>query len=236
MALSTMQEILILLEDEKFVPLYRLNRWGRPARGSLAKLKNLDWAKKEKKDGEIFYRITEKGERYFDDTLNILKEKDAWDNKWRLVIFDIPESNRGIRDKLRRALNSMGMGILQGSVWISTSDIKNKIDAIAEKLNLVKNIKYFEVTSSQSLNKQIIEKAWNLPEINLNLEKFIKEGERALKTMGKGNGDRFKAKALIFDYALILKKDPKLPKEFIEQNQIRKDANEIYLKLRDYVV
>ncbi len=236
MSLSTMQEILILLEDEKIVPLYRLNRWGRPARGALAKLKSLDWVKKEKNENEILYKITEKGERYFDETLSILKEKDAWDNKWRLVIFDIPESNRALRDKLRRSLSGLGMGILQGSVWISTHDIKDQIAQIIEKLNLTKNLRYFEVTSTTGLNRQIIEKAWNLPEINLSLERFIKESERALKTMGKGNGDRFKAKALIFDYALILKKDPKLPKEFTLQNKIRKDAYEIYLKLRTYAI
>ena len=63
MSLSTMQEILVLLEDEKCVPLYRLNRWGRPARGVLAKLKNLDYAKKITTDNEICYQITDKGKR-----------------------------------------------------------------------------------------------------------------------------------------------------------------------------
>lgn len=235
MALSTMQEILILLEDEKLVPLYRINRWGRPARGALSKLKINGWVKKENKNKEIFYRITEKGEKYFDDVLSVLKEKDKWDNKWRLVIFNISEKNRALRDKLRRALTGIGMGILQGSVWIATNDIKTQVDEIIKKYNLEKDVKYFEVTSTQGLNRQIIEKAWNIPEINLNLERFILDSQRALKTMGKGNGDRFKAKVLIFTYALILKKDPKLPQEFLEQNNLRKNANELYQKLRQYV-
>ena len=236
MQLSTMQEVLILLEDEKEIPLYRLNRWGRSVRGVLAKLKTLDWAKKISREGEIFYRISEKGEKYFDETLSVLRDRGTWDKKWRLVIFDIPESNRATRDKLRRALGNIGMGILQASVWISAQDQKEKILKINQRLNLQNNLKYFEVTSSPTLNKQIIDKAWNLPEVNLNLERFIKESERALKNMGTRNGDRFKAKKLIFQYALILKKDPALPDQFIQGDNLRAKAREIYLKLRVYTV
>ena len=231
-----MQEVLILLEDEKEVPLYRLNRWGRPVRGVLAKFKNLGWAEKRKRDDDIYYRITERGEKYFDEILSVLRDQSSWDKKWRLAIFDIPESNRSARDKLRRALSNLGMGILQASVWISSNDIKEKLEKINERLHLKNNLKYLEVTSSQLLNKQIIEKAWNLPEVNLILERFIKNAERSLKNMGKGNGDRYNAKKLIFEYALILKKDPKLPEEFIEQNNLRAKAREMYLKLRHYVV
>ena len=236
MALSTMQEIFILLEDEKEVPLYRINRWGRQARGALAKLKNMGWAEKLKKDDEPYYQITPKGERYVDDILKAVKVKENWDKKWRLVMFDIPESQRSVRDRLRRILNNLGLGILQASVWISTEDIKDKIDSITEKLELGSKIKYFEVSASPSLNLQVVEKAWNIPEISEKLDKFTKEAEYALKGMGKGNGDKFSAKKLIFEYALIAKQDPKLPVEFFEQNGIRKHAYETYLRLRNFVV
>ena len=229
-----MQEILILLEDEKKVPLFRLNRWGRPARGSIAKMKNMGYVKKEIIGNEPYYCITSKGEKYFDDTLSTLTKNKKWDKKWRLVMFDIPEKNRAVRDKLRRALTSLGLGILQGSVWISSSDIRKEIDALRTNLKLDKSLKYFEVTATPALNAQIIEKSWNLPELNLEYEKLIKEGNHSLRNMGKGNGDRFKSKSLIFKYALILQKDPKLPEEFIEQNALRKEANELYLKLRIY--
>jgi len=236
MLLSTMHEILILLEDEKEVPLFRLNRWGRSTRGVLAKLKNLGFAEKFTKENDIYYRITEKGEKFFDNTLSVLKIPNRWDNRWRLVLFDIPETHRATRDKLRRALSNLGMGILQASVWISPLDIKEEINKIANKLKLETNIKYFEVTATNGLNQQIIEKAWNIPEVVLNLERFIKDAEWALKKMGKGNGDRFNAKKLIFEYALIIKQDPQLPLEFIEKNDLRKRAREVYQSLRKFVL
>ncbi len=236
MALSTMQEIFILLEDEKEVPFFRLSRWGRPARGALAKLKNLGWIERGKKEDGIYYQITKKGEDYLDEVLKVTKINGSWDKKWRLVIFDIPESHRATRDKLRRALSALGMGILQSSVWISPQDIKTEIEHLEKKYKLLHQLKFFEVSSTAHLDQQIIEKSWNGTAINEALEKFIKEANWALKAMGKANGDRFNAKKLIFDYALILKKGPVLPLEFIEQNEMRRQAHESYLKLRRFAV
>ena len=143
MALLPMYEIFILLEDEKEVPLYRLNRWGRKARGVLSKLKNNGWAEKVKKENEIFYRITQKGEQEFDKILKPLREAGQWDGRWRLVIFDIPESKRHIRDQLRRSLDKLGMGILKSSVWISPHNIKKEIEEISQRLHFKNTLRYF---------------------------------------------------------------------------------------------
>lgn len=236
MSLSPMQEIFVFLEDEKSVPFYRLERWGRPARGALAKLKNMGHVEKIKNDEEIFYTITEKGEYFFDEVLKVLKTRSTWDKKWRLVMFEIPETNRALRDKLRRNLSALGLGILQAGVWISPQPIVDEIKEIDKKLDLGTQMKYFEVAATPNLNQQIINKAWNNSAVNDELEKFIKEAKWTLKAMGKGNGDRYNAKRLIFEYALILKKGPILPAEFIEQNEIRKNAQEIYAKLRPFVI
>ena len=236
MSLSTMQEIFILLEDEREVPYYRLKRWGRPARGALAKLKSLGLVDKTITNSETFYTITKAGEEYADDVLGLLKTKKGWDKKWRLIMFEIPETQRALRDKLRRKLTSLGLGILQSSVWITPNDIKNEIEEIRNSFDLGSQLKYFEVSATPTLNQQIIEKSWNIPAINLELERFVKDATWAMKAMGKGNGDRFNAKKLVFEYALILKSGPVLPPEFIEKNEVRKKAQDAYFKLREYIV
>lgn len=236
MSLSPMQEIFVFLEDEKEVEFYRLKRWGRPARGVLSKLKNLGYIEKIIKDKNTFYIITPKGEEYADSVLSVLKKSPKWDKKWRLVMFEIPEKNRALRDKLRRALSGLGLGILQSSVWVSPQDVQKQIEEIDKKLSLGFQMKYFEVASKPNLDQQIITKSWNNSLTDEELEKFVKDAKWALKAMGKGNGDTFNAKRLIFEYALILKKGPILPEEFMVQNEVRKNAHEVYLKLRHFVV
>lgn len=235
MEISPLQEIFILLEDEKEVPLYRLNRWGKQARGVLAKLKNLSWAEKTTIDNEPGYQITQKGEKEIDKILKPLKETGKWDGKWRLVIFDVPETKRDDRDRLRRSLTKLGLGKLQASVWISPNDIKNEITEIEKRLQLSSAIKFFEVTRNSNLDKTIIEKSWNLPELEDDYRQFNLKTSRTLIVIKSNPKPSYTAKKLIFEYALILQKDPILPWEFRNQDNLRKIAHEYYLKLRVYI-
>lgn len=232
MSLSPMQEIFILLEDEKQVPMFRLNRWGRKTRGVLAKLKKLGWAEKIKKQDDDYYQITSKGEKEFDKILRPLRATGTWDGRWRLVIFDIPENKRDVRDRLRRSLNRLGLGILQASVWISPNDIKKEVEEIGQRLKIQESLRFFEVSRNKSLDRTIIEKSWNLPEIVDAYKKLNLEVGRVLRSIDKTSKPNFAIKKLIFEYALILQKDPILPWEFRQKDEIRKTAHENYLKLR----
>lgn len=41
-----------------------------------------------------------------------------WDGKWRLVMFDVPESRKKVRDTLRMLLRSAGFIYFQDSAWV----------------------------------------------------------------------------------------------------------------------
>jgi len=236
MLLTPMQEIFVLLEDEKQVPLFRLNRWGRQARGVLSKLKKISWAKRVNQAGEIYYEITGQGEKAIDNFLKPLKFSEKWDGRWRLVMFDVPEAKRGLRDNIRRELTKLGLGILQASVWISPNDIRDDIVKIIKKYNLSGEIKFFEVLRNPNLDKTIIEKSWNLEELYDDYRQYILRAARILNKIDKDPNQVFTAKKLIFEYALILRKDPILPWEYREQDELRKKAHDIYLKLRSFIV
>jgi DNA-binding transcriptional regulator PaaX len=42
----------------------------------------------------------------------------AWDGKWRIVLFDVPEGKRPIRDYLRGVLRRQGFREFQRSMWV----------------------------------------------------------------------------------------------------------------------
>ena len=61
------------------------------------------------------------------------KRKDsAWDGKWRIVLFDVPESKRPIRDYLRGVLKRAGCYALMRSMWISPYKLPSYIQRILE--------------------------------------------------------------------------------------------------------
>jgi hypothetical protein len=43
----------------------------------------------------------------------------SWDGKWRLIVFDVPESKRAIRDYFRSLLKRLGFAEFQRSMWLS---------------------------------------------------------------------------------------------------------------------
>ncbi|MEA2064671.1 MAG: CRISPR-associated endonuclease Cas2 [Patescibacteria group bacterium] len=65
------------------------------------------------------------------------KRKDyKWDDKWRVVIFDIPEKKRGKRNYFRKMLSDLGFQKLQNSVWASPYDNFKEIQEIIKYHNI----------------------------------------------------------------------------------------------------
>lgn len=105
------------------------------------RLKNLikqGLLKREIIDGKKNISLTTKGER----ELAVLKyrqnykgKKFRWDGKWRVVIFDIKEKHRKIRDELRIELTEIGFKQLQQSVWITPYDCSEYVEMIKAELN-----------------------------------------------------------------------------------------------------
>lgn len=52
------------------------------------------------------------------------------DNKWLMLIFDIPEKKRGLRNAFREMLYSLGFSKLQQSVWVCPYDIQKQLEIV----------------------------------------------------------------------------------------------------------
>ncbi|MGB4943440.1 MAG: hypothetical protein WBO92_05040, partial [Candidatus Moraniibacteriota bacterium] len=76
---------------------------------------------KVRKNGASFYMLTEKGEAQLAKlrlSMGALTIPKKWDEKWRIVTYDISEKRRSKRILLLRALYEAGFYHLQDSVWV----------------------------------------------------------------------------------------------------------------------
>ncbi len=84
-------------------------------------------------------KLTTKGiQRAVYESLQIRKQ--TWDKRWRLVMFDIPETKRGARIALSRKIIEMGMRHVQDSVFISPYPCEEEITTAAKFLHVDKYI------------------------------------------------------------------------------------------------
>jgi DNA-binding transcriptional regulator PaaX len=109
---------------------------------------------KQANDVEKFYLSKEGKKRWLQYQLRNLKLKKSkrWDKKWRIVLFDIPELQKKIRDALRRKLKDLGFLEFQKSVFIYPFPCKDEINFIINFFNIEDNVFYLEAPISPDYN------------------------------------------------------------------------------------
>ena len=100
-----------------YTHIYQLEK-----RGYLEKYKHKDME---------FVRLSPKG-------LSVLEtHKREKDGKWKLIIFDIPETQRPVRDYLRTKLKQLGFKKWQNSIWVTpyklSDDVTSELKELSEK-------------------------------------------------------------------------------------------------------
>lgn len=117
------------------------------------------------KDDEIYLRLTSAGNMKIKRDFPIVSLTKVWNGKWTIVSFDIDEKARGIRDRFRNKLKSIGFGMLQESVWISPLPIEKEVLELVESNGLSLNTYVFEVAGMLFGNPQeLVRKVWKINE------------------------------------------------------------------------
>ncbi len=70
-----------------------------------------------------------------------------WDQRWRLLIFDIPEQKRRLRDQVRSTLILLGFVRLQDSVWIFPYECQQILELLRTKYGVRHEALFLRVDS-----------------------------------------------------------------------------------------
>jgi len=105
-------------------------------------------------------RLTEKGRRMLLQLQMrdfVMNKQKRWDGKWRILIFDIPEQRKGLREKIRTTLISIGFIRLQDSVWIFPYDCEDLVTLLKADFRTGKQMLYMiveELEGDAALKRQ----------------------------------------------------------------------------------
>ncbi len=157
---SGTQLILVSLFILGSVPLMILMPGLSKAFGAFAKSKNYqrDVIKRLEKEGFVKIRHSSNGKIEISITQNgctkILKynlgtmqliQKKKWDKKWRLILFDVPEKRKVMRDALRRKIKELGLLKIQQSVYIYPHQCDREMDFLISYFKIRPFVKYFTI-------------------------------------------------------------------------------------------
>lgn len=209
-----------------------------PSNYKKHKFRNLVWRnlrtgniEKIENNGQILLRLTSKGTEKVkrDFPLSSLSIK-KWDKKWRIVIFDVQEKNKSVRDKLRRKLKELYFGALQKSVYITPHDILKDFAQFIEEEKLNEEVILIESKNIVTDDiKKFANKIWKLEDINNNYKTIIEKAEKFTKE--RLTLSRYRVKKLYDeikkDFVDVLMKDPHLPKDLLPKEWLREKTKRL---------
>ncbi len=90
------------------------------------------------KGNKVSIEITEKGKNRLlqYDFENLERKSKKRDGKWRLIVFDVPESKKKNRDAFRKKLLQIGCIRLQDSVFVNAFPCKDEVDFLCHYLEI----------------------------------------------------------------------------------------------------
>lgn len=100
---------------------------------------------KNHKDGTTTLVLNENGRKKalrFNINKLEIKKPARWDEKWRIVMFDVPEKSKRLRDSLRLHFQEIGLIELQKSVLVYPYPCNKEIEFILEFYNARKYVRF----------------------------------------------------------------------------------------------
>lgn len=128
-------------------------------RESLQRLVKRGLVRKTGMGSDTRYVLTKSGEKeaVIRSLIHNVQQKQKWDGKWRVIIFDVWERRRAARDRLRALLIETGFVRLQDSVWVFPYPCEELVAYMRIELKLGPGLLYIladGIESEHALRKQ----------------------------------------------------------------------------------
>lgn len=95
-----------------------------------------------------------------------------WDGYWRIVVYDIAETKKQLRSRLRVELKKLGYKFVQRSVWVSPFSSEKDLEIFLKKERLWGRILVFKTKVSSDESRSMISRYWKTKTINSKSSNF----------------------------------------------------------------
>lgn len=208
-------------------------------RAAISRMNKQGWVQSEKIGNKSYYSLTKRGQKRIDEAAKRIFKltPNKWDGKWRMFMYTIPEEIRNIRDELRKELVWSGFGMFSSSCWISANNLDKQVYDLIEKYDIQDYVDFFIAQYSGPYeNKRLVNKSWDIEEINGKYQEFISEYSQKYiidkNKIQKGNmsdAECFVERTkLVHEYRKFLFVDPGLPEELLPDKWLGNHAAALF--------
>jgi phenylacetic acid degradation operon negative regulatory protein len=213
------------------------------ARVVVARLRREGWLVSRRDGRETTYALTDAAWRLLDEGRERIfaRAEGSWDGQWHLVIYSVPETERALREQLRKRLAWWGFGPLSAAVWLSPHDRVAQVrevladrpgDAPAARLDV-----FTARSEGAAADREMAGRAWDLAALDHDyralLEAYRPRLARYRRGGLRGREALVERMRLVHDYRLFPFRDPDLPPQLLPPGWSGRAAHEVFLEAHE---
>jgi phenylacetic acid degradation operon negative regulatory protein len=149
---------------------------GGALRTALSRMTREGWLTARRRDGASRYRLSERGEELIDEGTRRIygHHRAAWDGRWLLVSYSLPEPRRGERDRLRQGLSFLGLGSLGNGLFVTPHDLRAQVRDLIRRHGVEADVTLHHGTLEWPPDPaQVVARAWDLDRLATRYADFL---------------------------------------------------------------
>ncbi|OZM84233.1 PaaX family transcriptional regulator C-terminal domain-containing protein [Pseudonocardia sp. MH-G8] len=202
----------------------------------VTRLRKEGWLSSRREGRETLYALTDAAWALLDEGRERIfhRVRGPWDGHWHMVIYSVPESERGLREQLRKKLAWFGFGPLSAAVWLSPHDRTGLVrEAFAGEPAVQLDV-FRSRSGDTGADRDIAARAWDLEELDGVYVQLLETYQPRLAAYRAGDLQGADALVermnLIHDYRRFPFRDPDLPPELLPADWHGRRAHEVFLE------
>ena len=157
-----------------------------------------------------------------------------WNGVWHTVIYQVPETDRAVREQLRKKLAWLGFGPLAPAVWVSPHARAGQLRAAFADAPSVRIDVLQSRSEGPAADRDIAMRAWDLPALDQSYADLLAQYRPRLPRYRagelRGPAALVERMRLVNDYRHFPFRDPDLPHELLPASWLGRTAHEMFLE------
>jgi phenylacetic acid degradation operon negative regulatory protein len=202
----------------------------------VTRLRKEGWLSSRRDGRETVYALTDAAWALLDEGRERIfhRAQGPWDGQWHMVLYSVPETERGLREQLRKKLAWFGFGPLSSAVWLSPHDRTGQVRTAFAGEPAVRLDVFRSRSAGVEEDRDVAARCWDLAELDRAYAGLLATYRPRLPAYRAGElqgadalVERMK---LIHDYRRFPFRDPDLPPELLPEGWNGRQAHEVFLE------
>ncbi len=200
----------------------------------VTRMRNEGWLDSARNGRETSYALTEASWGLLDEGRARIFERapGPWDGHWHMVMYSVPETDRALREQLRKKLAWLGFGSLSPSVWVSPHD---RTPAVRLEFGGHAGVvidAFHARSDGADDDRDMADRCWGLAQLDHDYVELLAHYQPRLADYRagalRGREALVERMALIHDYRMFPFRDPDLPPELLPAGWSGRIAHEVF--------